>query len=290
MIQGHPGGFSDARVRERGRLYFASCAVLSGRSEPARVALRAALEANPLMSPPDSLTFPPPVLALFFEVREEVQSLIAKEEQEQVARLQRENEEARRRAAERDQREKELLRLASEQPIMSKSSRFVASIPFGAGQYQNGNESLGHVFLISEAALTGVAIISTGVLLSLYSQTVSTPQYRVGVPEADYGKFVAANTALTISALGTLTLAGLGILEAHMSFEDERQIGVRKRPLPKGLATPSAADPPAQEPAAARASSPSRRTSGVTRELNPRLMPFSVPVEHGFLAGFSGTF
>ena len=287
------GGFADPKVLERGRLYFASCAVLSGRSEPARVSLRAALEANPLMSPPDSLTFPPPVLALFFEVREEVQSLIAKEEQAQGARLRRENEEARRRAADRDKREKELLRMATEQPVIAKSSRFVASLPFGAGQYQNGNESLGHVFLISEAALTGATALSAGLLLSLYSQAASTPQNRVGIPAADYDKFAAASTVLTLSAFGTLTLAGLGIFEAHMSFQDERQLGVRKRALPQSLEAADAAEEPSDEAPTGNGSSTAEPSSSAPSQPIRRsgtVAPFSFPIEQGFLAGVSGTF
>ena len=54
----NPGGFEDEAVVERGRLYFASCSLLQGQHESARSALRKALEQNPLMQSPDSLTFP----------------------------------------------------------------------------------------------------------------------------------------------------------------------------------------------------------------------------------------
>jgi len=250
------GAFVEPRVVEKGRLYLSSCALLSGHAEQARSALRAALEVNPLMPPPDSLTFPPPLLALFLEVREEVQSLISREEQEQVARLMRENAEARQRAVERALREKQLLELAIEQPIVVQSSRFVASLPFGAGQYQNGDATLGHTLLVSEVLLAATAATSAAILLDFYSQTGGT------INSADKGKFEAAFTVMTISTYALLGTIGLGILEANLNFQEERRVGTKKRELPPTL----------------------RETAG------PKLVPFTIPTSDGFRAGLSGSF
>ncbi|HSC86252.1 MAG TPA: hypothetical protein VLC09_03240 [Polyangiaceae bacterium] len=225
--------FTDPSVLERGRLYLASCASLSGRNEEARGVLRAALESNPLMPPPDSLTFPPPVLALFLEVREDIQGLITKQEQEQVARLLRENEEARLREAQRAAREAELRRLAEEQPIIARNSRWVASLPFGAGQFQNGNEALGVTFLASETALALGAVVSATVLMNVYASGGLNADGNI--PPGQEARFEVPNAFLTATSIGLVSVMALGILEAHLAFQPERQLGTRHRTLPPRL-------------------------------------------------------
>jgi hypothetical protein len=234
LTPAQPGAFSDPQVIERGRLYFASCALLSGKAGPARDALRAALESNPLMAAPDSLTFPPPVLALFLEVREEVQSLIAKKEQEQVARLMRENEEARRREAERAQREVALRRLAEEEVVVAKSSRVVASLPFGAGQFQNGDETLGNVFLIGEGVLAAGAFVSTAILLDEYSNANNFNRDG-SIKESSRSAIQVPYVIMGATTIALLSSMALGILQAHVAYQPERRIGVRTRPLPPEL-------------------------------------------------------
>lgn len=271
-----PEPFVDPNVIERARLYFASCAVLDNRALKARESLRQALEANPLMQQPDSLTFPPPVIQLFIEIREEFRAKIFEQEQEQVARLMRENEEARRRALARAERERQLVLLATEQPIVVQNSRLVASLPFGVGQYQNGDPTLGHVFLLSELAFAGTAITSGVILLDLYTQSAGRE-----VPDTEKSKFDAAYTFMTIGSWGFLSAMTLGILEAHMSYKPERVVGTRLRPLP-----PSLAEPGAPAPSETRPASPAR--SATTSELE--VVPYAGPTTSGFQLGVVGVF
>jgi hypothetical protein len=265
---GKVNAFTDPAVIERGRLYLATCALLSSHAEQAKSELRRALEANPLMTPPDSLTFPPPVLALFWEVREEVQALISKEEQEQVARLLRENAEAQARALERDRREQRLRTLASEQPVIAQNSRVIAWLPYGAGQYQNGDTTLGHVFLISESLFTVGAVVSASVLLTDYAGS------RGVIDESNHSQFQASYTVMTISTIALATSVALGILEANLSFQSERQLGVRKRELPKDLSlrVPQASE---SRPPAAPAS---------------QILPYAAPQADGAVFGVVGRF
>jgi hypothetical protein len=227
--------FRDADVIEKGRLYYSTCSLLLGKREKARAALLTALQENPLMQSPDSLTFPPPLVSLFLEVRDEVQQLISDREREQVAELRRENEQARRRAEERLRRERELEKLAQEEVVVAKNSRFIAVIPYGAGQFQNGKKGLGTFFLVSEGLATATALTS-GIILSVLQgqerrQGCTTPEciepYNNGT--------AAAYQTLKWSSWATLGLAALGILEAQWFFKPERQLAIRKRELPKDL-------------------------------------------------------
>jgi hypothetical protein len=73
----------------------------------------------------------------------------------------------RRRAREEADRKREtervakLERLAGEETVREPRNRFVAFIPFGAGQFQNGDTTLGWVFLGAESALVvlGTAVV-----------------------------------------------------------------------------------------------------------------------------------
>jgi hypothetical protein len=232
-----PQSFQDPEVIERGRLYFASCRLLEGNHEEARTALRAALQENPLMRSPDSLTFPPPVVSLFLEVRDEVQQLIADREKEQVLQLRRDNERARREAERREYRERQLEQLATQEVVIAKNSRLVASIPFGVGQFQNGSDTLGTVVLVSEGLLLATAFTSAMILEGLTSDAkrepgeINTDRYN---QQTD-----AAYDTMTWSSWALLGTCALGILEAHLNFQPERRLELRHRPLPADLQSES---------------------------------------------------
>lgn len=225
-----PAPFRDAGVIERGRLYLSSCALLAGNRETARAALKAALEANPLMSAPDSLTFPPPVVSLYLEVRDEVETLIAKREQEQLAELRRQAEEAALAERQRDEEERLLFKLASEETVVAHGSRVVASLPFGAGQFQNGATALGITFLASEVLLSAT-VITSAAIFSEYR----TYQYAPGTTAQQRAGYDASATVAVTSTLLLLGVTALGIVEANLSFAPQRIVGIRTRKLPPEL-------------------------------------------------------
>lgn len=260
----------DASVRERARLYHSTCLLFSGAREAAKPPLRAALTENPLMSAPDGLTFPPPVVGLFLEVRDEMQQVIKREEEAKIAELRAEAAEERRRAEERKRRLEELERLAGQETVIVRNSRWIASIPFGVGQFQNDSPALGWTFLVSETLLLGTAIGSQLVLLDQYdkaaSQTAESP-----LAAADLNSNTsAAYTTLLVSSWAFVGVALAGIVEANLNFVPEKR-ETRERPLPKDL----------------RAEGPNEPS----RAASPRIVPTLGPVSGGGLGlGVSGVF
>lgn len=85
-------------------------------------------------------------------------------------RLRRENELARRRAEQREYREQQLEKLAREESLVASNSRYIATIPFGVGQFQNGDEAVGALFLVSETLLLATATTSGLILEHLTSE------------------------------------------------------------------------------------------------------------------------
>jgi hypothetical protein len=245
--------FTEPQILEKGRLYAASCAVLSGRLEASRTQLKNALSSNPLMPTPDSLSFPPPLVGLFLEVREEVQQVILAREREQVEKLREQAEAVKKQEEARASREAELLRIATEERVTVQGSRVIAAIPFGAGQFQNGNSLLGSVLLVTEVASLATAGIAGAVYLQLYSDAIQDARAngeknaRIDSTFAPGDEAVLRTTHSTwaFSTVAFLALATVGIVEAQVAFQEERVIETRKRSLPKGLDAirPSAAPP-----------------------------------------------
>jgi hypothetical protein len=94
-------------------------------------------------------------------------------------------------------------------------SRWIASVPFGAGQLQNGDDDLGWALLITETVLLGSSI-------ALY---VAHEDLRGGhVPSNEAESAVQEEAGLRIGNWVTFGLfaavAATGIFEAHLTLED----------------------------------------------------------------------
>jgi hypothetical protein len=180
------------------------------------------------MASPDLVLFPSQVRDLFFNVKgsflEEIR--IAQEAQLQQAREA--TQEKERLAALEQARVARLEHLAQQETLVLRNRRWMASVPFGVGQFQNGKPGLGSLFLVTEGALVMTAIIAVSRELSLHSQ-------------ADGGKGVSERVELINSSLNTarsvplwaigsfLLIAAAGVAEAHLNFVDEVRIGERER-------------------------------------------------------------
>ena len=124
-----------------------------------------------------------------------------------------------------------LEKLAGEEVVRHENSRWIALVPFGVGQFQNGRDGLGGLFLVSEAVLA----IGSGVAASLSLSYAGQANDALGRRDAaadQYQKF--AKQAAWVGnglAVGFILVAVAGIAQAEFEFVPER-VEVRKRPLP----------------------------------------------------------
>jgi hypothetical protein len=218
----------DPEVIATARIYHASCLIGGGRTAEADQPLRDAILTDPQMKPPDPLVFPGPVVERFLRVRDTLHEEIRKAEQTKVDRARREAEQRARKAREQDERVRALEEMASREVVIVRNRRWLALIPFGVGQFQNGNPELGWVFLTSEIALGATA------LTALAMQTHFTLEaHEVQNPDNN-AVLKTWNTLLDVSAWAFVGVAALGITEAQLSFVPERR-EERKRPIPPSL-------------------------------------------------------
>ncbi|HEX9294494.1 MAG TPA: hypothetical protein VF881_01630 [Polyangiaceae bacterium] len=231
-----PNALHDPSAIERARAYYAACLIALGRTDEANVQIEKVIRTNPLYSP-DPVVFPGKVVDRFIEVRGRLKGEIedafrAKAEVERAAR-------DARLKAEREQRAyvETLQRLAAQESVVVRRSRWVALVPFGAGQFQNGQESLGYTFLVGESLLAAASITAGVIHMQLISDYA---RFQNTVDFADYD--ARRRTAQTVSVLAGGALAAVavgGIVHAQLTFVPELR-ETRPRPIPK---------PPAMMPA-----------------------------------------
>jgi hypothetical protein len=222
----------DPSIVETARVYQATCYIGLGKPELADEPLRQAIRNNPQMRTPDSLLFPPRVIDRFISVKDSmVEELRAKEEDA--------IEKARRQAAERLRVDNErwaymlqLERLAREEVVVVRNKRWVAAVPFGVGQFQNGDEALGWVFFGTEAALGITALTALNVHTHLNTKVGEAKERGASAAPDVNERLSDWHLALELSTYGLIAVAALGIAEAQLSFVPEVRT-VRERPMPQ---------------------------------------------------------
>ena len=207
--------------------YLAACLVANGKLAEADRVFAEAIRGNPLIRAPDSLVFPQSVVDRFLHVRERMLSDIRRNEREQAERLARIQDEKKKRD---DEVRRQLLSLATQETVIEKNHRWLASVPFGIGQFQNRDYATGWVFLGLESALLGTAITA----MTIDERLANKSQIQ-GVNSAELSsKRQDAFRVIVASTWGFGLVAAAGIVHAHWRFVPERR-SVRNRPLPKEL-------------------------------------------------------
>jgi hypothetical protein len=214
------------------RKYLAAAALFLGRKQEAQAQFEALLRVEPgyVLDP---LAFPDEVARLFAEVKarmdlERVRSdeALARAQAEKAAEATRRGEEA------KQQRERldRLLALASTERVQERHSRWVATIPFGVGQYQNGHNGLGLVLAVSEGSLLAISIVSFLLHENLRGQEPKTDDLRQDARLAE--SIFRYTNQISLGLFGAIAVAG--IVDAQVRFVPSRNFD-RARPLPPDL-------------------------------------------------------
>lgn len=214
---------------EAARTYFSACLLANGSLNEADEQLRNALTTNPLMASPDPVVFPDQVRDLFFKVKadflDEIQRV--QDQKMEAARL-----EAEKRAELVRQEQLRVARLESlvaSETLVHQNYRWIASVPFGVGQFQNGDDVWGALFLGSELLALGTAVFSVSSELGIHSRAKGGRN--VGDADSYNQPLHQLRTAGALGSAAFVFLATVGILEAHINFVPEREVGRRPRPL-----------------------------------------------------------
>ncbi len=223
-VDGPTPTITDAALVNQARMIRGASAMYLGRLPDADAQFERILASDPKFEP-DALLFPPGVRDEFRRIREKLEKAALEkakgdEKSREIVALR----------AERTRLVGQLGALrayASEERVVARRSRLIATIPFGVGQFQNGEFALGVFFAATQGITLGAATVSF-----LYHQSLPVD------PENENDARNAASTARIINwiSLGSfVALAVGGIVQSHIAFVPETH-ETRTRPLPKGLA------------------------------------------------------
>ncbi|MCS6799114.1 MAG: hypothetical protein NZ898_11405 [Myxococcota bacterium] len=216
---------SDPALRLESRKYYAASLVLLGRPEEAARQFRAILEEEPAYEL-DPVAFASDVARLWNDVRRDFL-----EERERRRREEAERERARLEAEARFNAAHAawVLELRERANTTEEhASRWLALIPFGFGQFQNGHDAFGLALLVAGAVL-GTASVGSYLLhrsLADDARRANTPAEREAVRDAE----LAWRLTNWLSTGLLVLVAGGGILDAQIRF-----VPVHRRPRPDPL-------------------------------------------------------
>jgi hypothetical protein len=118
-------------------------------------------------------------------------------------------------------------------------SRWIAVLPFGAGQFQNRDVGLGIFFAAGEAALAGTSIATTLVVDKLASTNVFAPGPRPSIARLN-DQLRTVTVVNRMAFAGWAALTAVGLIEAQVSFGPRR---ADEKSAPPSLAVAAASVP-----------------------------------------------
>jgi len=242
---------ADPDLIERARALDAASLLALKREAEADAQIAKILRANPQYAPNPAL-FPQEVIDRFTTVRGTL-----RRELEEIAQQKARDELAKRVAAQKAREAQEkwiaaLERQAAEEKRVQPNSRWMAMVPFGVGQFQNGDVRLGVAFAVGEVLLGGASLVSIVVVNKLASTDVGESAALIAQLNSQIRTASRVNQ-VTFAAWAALTVAG--VVQAQVGFVPERTT-TQKRPLPP----------------------------------RPQLSPVAAPVPGGAVLGLAGTF
>jgi len=227
LVGSDPPRLSDPLLVLESRKYLAASLLFMGAEAEARTQFRLLLQQEPSYAL-DPLAFPTEVFTQFEQVKQALrQELTERLRAEQLA-LERAQQAVREAEQQRTENLARLRSLASSGETRERNSRWIATVPFGVGQFQNGDKGLG----IALGMLEGIAATSS--VVSYVEHQRLPPDPSSDDIQSARAKETAWRTA-NIASFGVfVALAVIGIIDAHVRFVPER-VNYSPRKLPPDL-------------------------------------------------------
>jgi hypothetical protein len=231
-----PAALRDPVAIERARAYYAACLIALDRNAEADAQIEAIIRADPLYTP-DPVVFPGKVVNRVLDIKARLKTEIEKAVQERA-----DAERAQKVKLQQEQQAyiETLQQLAAQESVVVRHSRWLAALPFGVGQFQNGQDTLGYTFLITESALALTSVIAGVTHMRLVAQY---PQYAPGTFNFDdfNSRRQAAQDISLYSGIALAVVAVGGIVQAQLAFVPEvHETRLRPLPRPPASITPAA--------------------------------------------------
>lgn len=227
-----PGSTSTPSTQEgrsRARMYLAACLMSLKRTPEADTQFEDLIRENFRFSP-DRAAFSPSIFGRYLTIRERLRNEIEakeKEEQERIEALRKQQAEQER--LERERREL-IEQMAREQLFTRQNSRMVAMIPFGVGQFQNHQKTLGWTLLGAQAAFAATSMVT------YFLKENIERQFNASVDEKEARRLRDLAVQANYLSFGAFVVTMLGgVVHAQVTFVPEFR-EIRERSLPPPVA------------------------------------------------------
>jgi len=231
LLDTKAGGLKDPESVADARMYLGAVLLSEGKKDEAAALLEELLLDKPDYQP-DPLRVPLTALDAVVDARLRLRDRLVAIQADKVRKdleLRTKVEVEKRRAASRLTM---LERLASEEIVVERHSRWEALVPFGVGQFQNRQATLGWSLLTGESLLAAGSAIGFGLSLYNEAQAYSAVQTRAGTAPQYESRAQEAALVGNIFAAGFAAAAIGGVLHAEITFVPEHaHIETRKHPL-----------------------------------------------------------
>ncbi|MBK6576117.1 MAG: hypothetical protein IPG17_07955 [Sandaracinaceae bacterium] len=223
-------------LRLESRKYLGAAYLFMGRGDEARDQFRQLLEEDPAYTL-DPLSFPAAVQTAFDEARAQLEARQREAERAAAERLDEEERQRLLRMAAEQERLRHLEELANYETIVLPNSRALATVPFGVGQFRNGNRIFGATLAVGQLALLAGSLgtyIGHRSLLAISAQCTADPSNCAldvsppgGPRTPEELQFIDRERRVRVSNYiltgGFVALMLVGIIEAHVNFVPERR-------------------------------------------------------------------
>jgi hypothetical protein len=231
MLDPQKGTLHDPALIPEARMYWAATLFALGNKTAAAALIEQLLLSLPEYEP-DPLRFPQDLVNFFIDTRSRIATKITEAKAAAAKAAQDAHDKD---VADRVRAEKRLAlleKLAGEEIEVQDHSRLIALVPFGAGQFQNGNPVLGWALLGTESALAVAAAIAIPVYRLQLAQ--SSDSFNDGDRASSEQWLSRAETTRDVNLVlaGAFVLTAIaGVVQAEVAFVP-RQIETRARPVP----------------------------------------------------------
>jgi len=243
MLDPEHGTLHDKVLIRQARMYRAASLIALHHDEDAAFLFELILTEDKAYEP-DPLAFPTEVVNAFIDTRARLREKLEAIQRELYRRA------AERRASELAAKEREAARikmlekLAGEAFVTQKHERWVALLPFGVGQFQNGQRAAGWFFLAAEATFvaTGIATVP------IYYVDLANAKSALGTTDTAQTTAVAqayldrANVVryVNLTSYGALAVSAIvGAIQAEVAFVPEYKVT-----FPRGIPEVAPTSPP----------------------------------------------
>jgi len=230
LLDANPSPLKDPDAVADARMYLGAVLLAEGKKAEAGRTFEQLLLEKPDYQP-DALRVSLDAIDGLIDARTRLRVQLAAIQAEQVRKAQ---EEKAKIAAEREiaaARLAMLEKLAATEIIAERHSRLVALLPFGIGQFQNGQTTWGHVFLWGEALLAAGSVTAAGISLYDWAQANDALARNDGTAPQYLANASTAGTVGNVFGAAFFAVALAGIVHAEVTFVPER-VETRKREIP----------------------------------------------------------